>query len=99
MSDKGPYECQPPLPNKEKTKPEEGELQKLASRVSQLEGLTESLAIVVQSLNEYRQINDTNVNELRTKLKETIVSVERLAKGHSFGNLGLPSLEAWNNQE
>ena len=109
----------------EKTNPVENGFQKLSSQVNRLEGLVESLLTVTQSLNKYREINDTNVrqlgeqleetrtslrvvyldelrllsnraSQLENKLKETIVSIEKLAKGKSLGALGLPPLESWD---
>ncbi|KKK80862.1 hypothetical protein LCGC14_2819260 [marine sediment metagenome] len=126
---KGPYDMPvnddwTPEKEEEKTKSKEGEFQKLASRVSQLEGLVESLLTVTHSLNKYRETNNETVarrsdqilaclsglkntatlrerdireiGELQRKLKETIVAVEKLAKGKSLGALGLPPLESWD---
>ncbi len=97
---------------KEKTNPEgEGPqnlvlrdlILNLTSRVNQLEKSHKShistVDPVCRSLNSHTGTIDkheSGVQELQIKLKEAIVSVERLAKGKSLGALGLPPLEAWD---
>ena len=75
------------------------EAENLAQRMERNDSKKEKTNPVENELQKLSsQVNqlEGRVLELQTKLKETIVSVEKLAKGKSLGALGLPPLEAWD---
>jgi hypothetical protein len=72
-----PYECQPPLPQKEKTPPPTWDLEKkdLLYRVSQLE---KSLEILYLSMGEGKE---TSIAQLEEKVSTCLNSIITLSQG------------------
>ena len=70
-------------------------LHALEARSDILEASRGSYDIQVVSLLEHILRQSKAITEMRSLLRQTIRGVERLAQGHSKGNLGLPSEEDW----